>query len=53
MPTTVLTDCTLFVTLMAVEMGASFLVFDRTVSAALRECGIASAYYIAVIRAIR
>jgi hypothetical protein len=51
--TTVLTDCTLFFSQMAVELGAHFLVFDRIVSDIMRECGIASAYYSAVIMAIR
>ena len=51
--TTVLTDCTLFCCTMAAELGADFLVFDRIVSDVMRDCGIASAYYSAVIMAIR
>lgn len=48
-----LSDCTLFCAQMAAELGAEFLVFDRVVSEVMRECGIASAYYSAVIMAIR
>jgi hypothetical protein len=51
--TTVLTDCVLFFSRMAAELGASFLVFHRLVSDVMRECGIASAYYSGVILAIR